>query len=103
MARMFFLMIHKQDQRAAQDAISKALELNPGNAEILMEYARIRCYHGYADEAIAGWAESTRPKAIFQTSAQMKNRISPPFSEPIRDDSRYVDMINRLRFEPPEG
>jgi TolB-like protein/cytochrome c-type biogenesis protein CcmH/NrfG len=53
MARMLLLMSHKHDLLAAQEAISKALELNPGNAEVLMEYARITCYHGHADEAIA--------------------------------------------------
>jgi tetratricopeptide (TPR) repeat protein len=46
-------MSFKQDQRAAQEAISKARDLNPGSAEVLMEYARSRCYQGYAEEAIA--------------------------------------------------
>jgi Flp pilus assembly protein TadD len=46
-------MSFKQDQRAAQEAISKARDLSPGSAEVLMEYARSRCYQGYAEEAIA--------------------------------------------------
>ena len=53
MAQTFLLNSFKQNLVAAQEAISRALELNPGNAEILMEYARIRCYHGHSDEAIA--------------------------------------------------
>ena len=53
MAQTFLLNSLKQDLVAAQAAISKALRLSPGNAEILIEYARIRCYHGHADEAIA--------------------------------------------------
>lgn len=43
----------KHDYVAAQQAIRKALDLNPGNAEILMEFARGRCYQGHADEAIS--------------------------------------------------
>ena len=53
LARTSVLGSLKQDFAGAQQAIDKALELNPGNAEILMEYARGRCYHGHADEAIA--------------------------------------------------
>ena len=53
MAQMFLLSVLKQDLVAAQVAIGKSLELSPGNAEILMEYARVWCYHGHGDEAIA--------------------------------------------------
>jgi TolB-like protein/Flp pilus assembly protein TadD len=52
MAQTILLNHFKQDQVAAQPAIAKALQLNPGNAEILIEYARIRCYQGHADEAV---------------------------------------------------
>ena len=52
-ARALFLMNHKQDQRAARRAITRALELNPGSSEVLMQYARIKCYRGDADESIA--------------------------------------------------
>jgi tetratricopeptide (TPR) repeat protein len=34
-------------------AISTALELNPGNAEVLVEYARLKCYVGENDESVA--------------------------------------------------
>ncbi len=52
-AQSYVLNNLKLDFIGAQEAIAKAIDLNPGNAEILMEYARVRCYHGYADEAIA--------------------------------------------------
>ena len=26
-----------------------------------------------------------------------------PFLDPIRDDPRYVEMVHRLRFEPPDA
>jgi len=53
MAQTRVLSSLKHDYVAAQQAIDKALKLNPGNAEILMEYARCRCYQGYAEDAIA--------------------------------------------------
>lgn len=53
MAQTWVLSSLKHDYVAAQEAINKALELNPGNAEILMEYARGRCYQGHAEDAIA--------------------------------------------------
>lgn len=53
LAQTFLLNTLKQDQLGAQKAIGRALELNPGNAEVLMEYARIKCYQGDADEGIA--------------------------------------------------
>lgn len=53
LAQMFLLLNLKQDQLGAQKAIGKALELNPGNAEVQMEYARIKCYQGDADEGVA--------------------------------------------------
>ncbi|MGI9263603.1 MAG: winged helix-turn-helix domain-containing protein [Gammaproteobacteria bacterium] len=53
LAQSYLLAYLKQDLVAAQEAISKAIQLSPGNAEIMMEYARVRCYHGHADEAIA--------------------------------------------------
>jgi tetratricopeptide (TPR) repeat protein len=66
-AKMFLLMSYKRDLLSAQTAISKALELNPGSAEIQMEYARIRCYRGYADEGIAAArkARDLDPVSIF--------------------------------------
>lgn len=44
---------HKQDLHGAYEAFNTALELNPGNVEVQLEYARINCYQGYYDEAIA--------------------------------------------------
>jgi adenylate cyclase len=67
MAQMFLLMSYKHDLLAAQKAISRAIELNPGSAEVQMEYARIRCYRGYADEGIAAArrARDLDPVSIF--------------------------------------
>jgi len=66
-AKMFLLMSFKRDLLAAQTAISKALELNPGSADVQMEYARIRCYRGYADESIAAArkARDLDPVSVF--------------------------------------
>jgi TolB-like protein/Flp pilus assembly protein TadD len=67
MAKMFLLMSYKRDLLGAQKAISKALELSPGSAEVQMEYARIRCYRGYADEGIAAArrARDLDPVSLF--------------------------------------
>jgi len=67
MAQMFLLMSYKHDLLAAQTAISKALELSPGSADVQMEYARILCYRGYADEGIAAArkARDLDPVSIF--------------------------------------
>ena len=53
LAQAALLGRHRHDRLGAQDAIGKALKLNPGNAEILTEYARIQCYQGHAEECIA--------------------------------------------------
>jgi TolB-like protein len=67
MAQMFLLMSYKRDLLAAQTSISKALELNPGSAEVQMEYARIRCYRGFAEEGIAAArkARDLDPVSLF--------------------------------------
>ncbi len=44
---------HKQDLHGAHDAFLTALKLNPGNVEVQFEYARVICYQGHFDEAIA--------------------------------------------------
>lgn len=44
---------HKQDLQGAHDAFRTALELNPGNVEVQIEYSRIICYQGHYDKAIA--------------------------------------------------
>jgi serine/threonine-protein kinase len=49
----FILLTHKQDLHGAHKAISTALELNPGNAEVQIEYSRLKCYQGHHDESIA--------------------------------------------------
>lgn len=53
MALGFLLMSFKQDQHGAHKAISTALELNPGNAEVQLEYSRIMSNQGHHDESIA--------------------------------------------------
>ena len=53
LAQGFLLMVYKQDQHGAHKAISTALDLNPGNAEVQIEYSRIKCYQGYHDESIS--------------------------------------------------
>jgi len=44
---------HQQDLHGAYEAFNTALELNPGNVEAQLEYARINCYQGFYDEAIS--------------------------------------------------
>lgn len=43
----------EQDLRAAEDALNTALELSPGNVDVLIEYSRIQCYQGHFDEGVA--------------------------------------------------
>ena len=66
-AQMFLLMSYKRDLLGAQNSISRALELSPGSATVQMEYARIRCYRGYADEGIAAArkARDLDPVSLF--------------------------------------
>lgn len=49
----FRLLSLEVDIRGSLAAISTALELNPGNAEVQVEYARLKCYVGDNDESIA--------------------------------------------------
>lgn len=44
---------HKQDLQGAHEAFTTALELNPGNVDVQIEYSRIQCYQGHFDEGIA--------------------------------------------------
>ena len=52
-AQTFLLNTFKQNLVGAESSMIKAMELNPGSAEVQMEYARIKCYQGYEDEGIA--------------------------------------------------
>jgi adenylate cyclase len=58
---------HKQDLHGANKAFNTALELNPGNVEVQIEYSRIRCYQGYYDEGIASarMALELDPASLF--------------------------------------
>jgi adenylate cyclase len=58
---------HKQDLHGANKAFNTALELNPGNVEVQVEYSRIRCYQGYYDEGIASarMALELDPASLF--------------------------------------
>jgi TolB-like protein/tetratricopeptide (TPR) repeat protein len=58
---------HKQDLHGANEAFNTALELNPGNVEVQVEYSRIRCYQGYYDEGIASarMALDLDPASLF--------------------------------------
>ena len=47
------LLHYKLDQQGAREAIHKAMQLNPGNSEVQVEYARISSYYGEVDESIA--------------------------------------------------
>jgi len=49
----FLRFHHQQDMLGATEAINSAREINPGNVEVQLEYARINCYQGYFDEGIA--------------------------------------------------
>jgi serine/threonine-protein kinase len=43
----------QQDLHGAAEAFGKARDINPGSAEVQLEYARINCYQGHFDEGIA--------------------------------------------------
>ncbi len=47
------LLHYKLDQQGAREAISKAMQLNPGNSEVQVEFARISCYFGEVEASIA--------------------------------------------------
>lgn len=49
----FKLLTMEVDVREALNAISTALELSPGSAEVQVEYARLKCYVGHNEESIA--------------------------------------------------
>ena len=51
LGQLYFL--HRQNLRGAFDAFNTALELNPGDVDVQIEYSRIRCYQGHFDEGIA--------------------------------------------------
>lgn len=53
MALEYKLASHTGDQAGALKASSTALELNPGNAEVQIEYARINCNIGNHDASVA--------------------------------------------------
>ena len=44
---------HKQDIRAAEEAVGTALKLSPGKVDVQLEYSRIQCYQRHFDEGIA--------------------------------------------------
>jgi tetratricopeptide (TPR) repeat protein len=44
---------YRQDLAGSHAAFNTALELNPGNVDVQIDYARINCYQGFYDEAIA--------------------------------------------------
>ena len=44
---------HKQDLHGSLEAFNTALELNPGNVDVQIEYSKIQCYQGRYDEGIA--------------------------------------------------
>jgi len=44
---------HRHDLQGARDAFAKALDLNPGNVEVQIEYSRTICYQGHFEESIA--------------------------------------------------
>jgi len=44
---------HKQDLYGALEAFNTALELNPGNVDVQIEYSKVQCYQGHYDEGIA--------------------------------------------------
>jgi len=47
------LLHYKLDQLGARKAITTAMRLNPGNAEVQIEYARISCYFRDVDASVA--------------------------------------------------
>ena len=61
------LFYHKQDLHGAHEALNTALELNPGNVEVQVEYSRIQCYQGYYDEGVAAarMALALDPASLF--------------------------------------
>jgi adenylate cyclase len=43
----------QQDMHGATESSNAALELNPGNVDVLLEYSRMNCYQGRFEEGIA--------------------------------------------------
>lgn len=46
-------LTHKLDLRGALIAFDTALELNPGNVDVQIEYSKVQCWQGRYDESIA--------------------------------------------------
>jgi len=44
---------HRQDLHGAIKAFNNALELNPGNVDVQVEYSKVQCYQGHYDDGIA--------------------------------------------------
>jgi len=63
----FKLLTMEVDIREALAAISTALELSPGNAEVQVEFARLKCYVGHNDESIAAARKALEldPVSVF--------------------------------------
>jgi TolB-like protein/cytochrome c-type biogenesis protein CcmH/NrfG len=61
------LLHYRLDQLAARKAITTAFELNPGNAEVQIEYARISSYFGAVEASVsaAGKALELDPVSLY--------------------------------------
>jgi serine/threonine-protein kinase len=61
------LLHYKLDQVGARKAITTAMRLNPGNAEVQIEYARISCYFGEVNASVAAARQALEldPLSLF--------------------------------------
>jgi TolB-like protein/cytochrome c-type biogenesis protein CcmH/NrfG len=61
------LLHYRLDQLGARKAINTAMRLNPGNAEVQVEYARISCYFDDVDASVAAASKALEldPLSLF--------------------------------------
>ena len=61
------LLHYRLDQLGARKAVTTAMRLNPGNAEVQIEYARISCYFGEVEASVAAARQALEldPLSLF--------------------------------------
>jgi TolB-like protein/cytochrome c-type biogenesis protein CcmH/NrfG len=81
---------HRQNLRGAYQAFNTALELNPGNVDVLIEYSRIQCYQGRYDEGIA----AARKAVVLDPVSLLANHF---LGHILYFSRRYEEAIPALR------
>ena len=95
LGQLFFA--HRQDLQSAREAFDTALELNPGNAEVQMEHARIRCYQGQFDKATAAARKVLELDPVSLTANHFLGHVLY-FSR--RYDEAIAALRHTLEMEP---